>query len=67
MAKKDKPKIEFLTSSFGNSAGDIAKVVNETDGEVYYYDSFRRYCYMNKSEEGILYRYIPIKERANTA
>ena len=51
--------MEFLVSSFGNDVGDVVKIVCETDGEVYYYDGFRRYCYLNKSEEGINYRYIP--------
>lgn len=49
-------RIEFLKSGFGNDVGDTAKIVDETDGELYYYDGFRRYCYVNKSEEGISYR-----------
>ena len=52
-------QIEFLKSTFGNDAGDSVRVVEETDEEVYYYDSFRRYCYLNKSEEGVTYRCIP--------
>ena len=62
---KTPARIEFLTNGFGNSAGDIVKVVEETEGEVYYYDGFRRYCYLNKSEEGTEYRYIPAGERVN--
>jgi len=58
-------RIEFLTPGFGNSAGDIVKVVYETEKEVYYYDGFRRYCYLNKSEEGTEYRYIPKGIRVN--
>lgn len=65
MSIKDFARIEFLQSGFGNDVGDVVKVVLETDDEVYYYDGFRRYCYMNKSEEGISYRYIPKGERAN--
>jgi len=44
--------------------GEIFKVVEETDGEVYFYDDFKRYVYFNKSEEGTLYRYIPAGQRA---
>lgn len=62
---KDFARIEFLQSSFGNDVGDIVKVIEETDTEVYYNDSFHRYCYMNKSEEGVNYRYIPKGERSN--
>lgn len=65
MSIKDFARIEFLQSGFGNDVGDVVKVVLETDGEVYYYDGFRRYCYVNKSEEGVSYRYIPKGERAN--
>lgn len=39
--------------------GKIFRVVEETAGEVYFYDEFRRWCYFNKSEEGVNYRYIP--------
>jgi len=39
--------------------GEIFRVVEETAGEVYFYDEFRRWCYFNKSEEGVNYRYIP--------
>ena len=65
MSIKDFARIEFLQSGFGNDVGDVVKVVLETDGEVYYYDGFRRYCYVNKSEEGVSYRYIPKGVRAN--
>lgn len=39
--------------------GEIFRVVEETAGEVYFYDEFHRWCYFNKSEEGKYYRYIP--------
>ena len=39
--------------------GEIFRVVEETAGEVYFYDEFRRWCYFNKSEEGVNYRYTP--------
>lgn len=67
MSIKDFARIEFLknTEGFTNYAGNIVKVVQETETEVYYYDSFRRYCYLPKSEEGVSYRYIPKGVRAN--
>ena len=39
--------------------GEIFRVVEETAGEVYFYDESHRWCYFSKSEEGISYRYIP--------
>lgn len=67
MSIKDFARIEFLknTTGFTNYAGNIVKVVQETDTEVYYFDSFKRYCYLPKSEEGVSYRYIPKGVRAN--
>lgn len=58
-------RIEFLKPGFGNDVGDIVKVVDETPGEVYYYDGFHRWCYLYKKDEGIDYRYIPKGERVN--
>ena len=43
--------------------GETFRVVEETAGEVYFYDEFRRWCYFNKSEEGVNYRYIPAGTR----
>ena len=43
--------------------GEIYKVLDETDGEVYFYDWARRWCYFNKSEEGVHYIYIPAGQR----
>ena len=43
--------------------GEIFRVVEETEGEVYFYDEDHRWCYFNKSEEGIYYRYFPAGER----
>lgn len=42
--------------------GEIFRVVEETEGEVYFYDEDHRWCYFNKSEEGIYYRYFPAGE-----
>lgn len=60
---KNFARIEFLQSTYGNDKGDIVEVQQENDTEIYYYDSFRRWCYLLKSEEGTTYRYIPKGER----
>ena len=39
--------------------GEIFRVVEETAGEVYFYNEDRRWSYFNKSEEGTNYRYFP--------
>lgn len=61
--RADTPRIEFLENTFGNSKGDVVKVIQENDTEINYYDGFRRWCYVLKSEAGELYRYIPKGER----
>ncbi|MFA6018605.1 MAG: hypothetical protein WC776_05530 [Patescibacteria group bacterium] len=62
---KQPARIEFLESAFGNSKGEIVKVVTENEKEIYYYDGFHRWCYVLKSEEGMAYRYIPAGTRTN--
>jgi len=49
--------IRFLKDMAYNSEGDIVPIIQETDGEVYYNDSCHRYCYLNKSDEGIDFEY----------
>jgi hypothetical protein len=44
-------------------SGEIFRVAEETNGEVYFNDGFRRWCCFNKSEEGVNYRYIPAGTR----
>ena len=58
-------RIEFLENTFGNDIGDRLRVVLETNTEIYYYDGFGRYCYLEKSEEGIAYKVLPKKEKRN--
>jgi hypothetical protein len=37
---------------FGNHKGDILSVKEEDrDGTIYYYDSFHRWCYLNKEDK----------------
>jgi hypothetical protein len=61
---KSAPTITLLESTFGNDKGDMLKVLMETDGEIYYYDSFRRWCYLEKIEEGTAFEWKkrPVKE-----
>ncbi|MFA5808714.1 MAG: hypothetical protein WC935_00070 [Thermoleophilia bacterium] len=68
MAKvTDAPRIEFLVSAFGNSKGEVARVVSENATEVGYVDGLGRACFLYKFEEGISYRYIARGERANNS
>jgi hypothetical protein len=53
--------IRFLKSSAYNSEGDIVPLANETDGEVYYYDSCRRYCYLSKTDDKDSFEFVSIK------
>lgn len=61
----DVPRIQFLVSMPYNSIGEVVKVCMETKNEVYYYDGGGRYCYLDKNEEGTIYRYIPMGQRLN--
>jgi hypothetical protein len=52
-------RVRLLTRAFGNSEGDIlsVKVVDDA-GSIYYYDGFRRWCYLEASEEGVSWERI---------
>lgn len=57
-SERDIPKkIRFLKETAYNSEGDIVKVAHwvepdgDNPGEVYYYDSLGRYCYLLLTEE----------------
>ncbi len=63
MKSTDSARIRFLESTFANDRGDVVRVAEETAGEVYYYDSLRRWCYLKKTEEGTAYQYIPRGEK----
>ena len=56
-------RIRFLVDTYGKSEGDTATIRLETEGEIYYYDCFRRWCYVYKTEEGTTFEYI--KQRKN--
>lgn len=49
--------IEFLKDTYGNSTGDVVNVINETEGEVYYIDTFKRHCFLPMSERGITWEF----------
>lgn len=51
-------KIRFLSESFGNSKGDEVYVQHEEDDAFYYYDSFGRWCYVSKMDEGEDYELV---------
>jgi len=51
-------KIKFLTDSFGNSAGEVVSILEETKEELYYYDGFHRWCYVYKNEENVSFMYV---------
>lgn len=65
MSIKQYARIEFLVSTYGNDKGDVVKVQDETEGEIYYYDGFRRYCYLYKEADKEDFRYIPKGQRLN--
>jgi len=43
--------------------GEVFRVVEETDGEVYFYDEDHRWCYWDKSNENFQYQYVPAGTR----
>ena len=52
MGKSKEPtlfKVKLLDSKcFGNEPGDILNIKLETDKHYYYYDRFKRWCYIEK-------------------
>ena len=56
--KKNKPRIRFLTDGFGNDKGETVGITLSTELELYYYDGFRRWCYLEKSLEGKDFEYV---------
>lgn len=52
-----KKRFKLLKDTAYNSEGDIINIVEESDNGIYYYDSFRRWCYLNKSEENDIFTY----------
>jgi hypothetical protein len=53
------PTIRFLQSTLANDAGDVVPVALESAaGDVYYYDSLHRYCYLTAGEEGTAWEWV---------
>ena len=46
--------IIFKKETFGNSKGDRVYVQHD-EGDYYYYDSFRRWCCVERDKEGEVY------------
>lgn len=51
-------RIRFLIDMFMGDAGDIVNVWAEDETALYYYDSERRWCYVNKSDEDVDWEYV---------
>lgn len=51
-------RIQFLTYMFCNSEGEIVRVKQETDTELYYYDGCGRWCFVRKEDEGTEFRIL---------
>jgi DNA-directed RNA polymerase subunit RPC12/RpoP len=60
-------KIRFLESTAWNDAGDETTVIEETDGEIYYYDGCKRWCYLEKSLEGKTFKFLGPKKAVRVA
>lgn len=65
-AKENKyplPKmIKLLKNMAFNSIGEVVPLVSEDENSIYYNDSCHRYCYLNKSDEGIDFEYVSVKK-----
>lgn len=53
-----KKYLKFLRTTYGNSVEDIVPVKEETETAYYYYDSFRRWCYLDKIEDKDTFRVL---------
>jgi len=52
----ERPKyIILLEDTFGNDQGDVIFIVEETETDIYYYDNFGRWVYLEKNELGIVF------------
>jgi hypothetical protein len=51
-------RIIFLESTFGNYQGDIVRASLGDDGTAYYYDNFRRYCFLKAKERGKIWKQL---------
>lgn len=60
MGRRKEPtiyEIRLLISTAYNDEGDILKVKAEDNENVYYYDTFHRWCYLEKFLEGKEWEY----------
>ena len=56
--KKYLYKIEFLSNTFGCGIGKTTRVVAEDKDNIYYYDGFGRWCYLEKSLENEVWKKV---------
>ena len=57
-------KVKLLQNTAYNDAGDKLEVKMVVKGDIYYYDSEKRWCYLDKSEEDIIWKRINRKTDA---
>ena len=57
MSKNKLARIEFLADTYGNAAGDRVWIEAIDDKNIYYTDSFGRWCYLEKTLEDIEFKY----------
>ena len=51
-------KVKLLQIPAYNDAGDRLEVKLVEKGDIYYYDGEKRWCYLDKNEEGIYWKRI---------
>ena len=51
-------QIRLLVDTYGNSAGDRVLVEGDDEKNIYYTDSFGRWCFLEKALEGVEFKYI---------
>ena len=57
-------KVKLLQSTAHNSAGDKLEIKLVEKGDIYYYDNEKHWCYLDKNEEGIVWKRINRKTDA---
>lgn len=58
MIKNKLTRIEFLVDMYGNTAGERVWVEEMDDANIYYTDNFGRWCYLEKTLEGVEFKYV---------
>jgi len=58
MSKNKLARIEFLVDMYGNGAGERVWIEDMDEKNIYYTDSFGRWCYLEKALDGVEFVYI---------